>query len=355
MFFATKVTFASPASLLCAAAIFAGCAQEKESDPSLADPTSLRQSMARDSATAQPTLSQLTSTDSGLELRKWVIADDPVRIESALAKHRDGEAVDPSTAERLQHNGLRLVRVPVDQVSDLLVDIGGATFDVNGWYGQVHHWHEFHARPIDSAERVVFIDGHVRRFRPGAMRMMGRSWTVAMEDGPYLQLELLPQYARPQTGDLRRLLGEEITPEATFPSASIDARLESGYAYVLTCESPDVIWPDPPAAAPAGSDAPDGAPALGETGADAFLPPPPAPASDERPTAPPNSVRRASGPDDGPAVTPPDTLGEMLLMGRRTPATRGVLIFIPRIAGSEFPPEPLQNRPAGAPASSSGQ
>jgi hypothetical protein len=113
---------------------------------------------------------------------------------------------------------------------------------------------------------------------------MGRSWTVLMEDGPYLTLELLPQLRRQQEPSLYRLLGNAGQEGEVLEALAFEVELESGYVYVLTGERPAVEWIDVP------------------------------------------------GDPAGPNVETPDTLGEFLFSQRTEPKLRTLLVFVPRIS-----------------------
>jgi hypothetical protein len=123
-----------------------------------------------------------------------------------------------------------------------------------------------------------------------------------MEQGPFLNLELLPEATRPQGPTLRRLLGASTLQGAIFRSAGVEVLLEPGFAYVLVGETPSVTWPTSP--------------------------------TDPLPV--PDSA--ASGPAVGPGVMPPDTLGEVLLACRADPPMRNMLVFVPRIPAELWQP-----------------
>src|SRR5688572_2282198 len=114
--------------------------------------------------------SRLPNADNGLEVLRWTLIDQPGRIQNTLLKYVNGQAVDASTAERLQRNGFRMLRVPAAAVDSLLADLGGATIESNEWQGQVHQWRSMLDRPVESAGRAVAVDGHVRRFDRGEFR-----------------------------------------------------------------------------------------------------------------------------------------------------------------------------------------
>ena len=237
---------------------------------------------------------RMLNPDNGLLLRKWVVSDKPDRIDAALSRYRDGQAVDAKTDQSLRRNGMRLVRVRADQVNALLRDLGAGPSDVTAWHGQVVEWRELYQRPVSGLGATLAVSGRVRSIPLGQIRLLGRSWTVLMEDGPYLTLELLPQLRRPQEASLYRSLGDTDLQGEVLAALAIEIELEHGYAYVLTGETPALDRIDPP-----------------------------------RETA-------------GPNVETPDTLGEFLFFQRTEPPLRTLLVFVPRISDRLLRPYRLE-------------
>ena len=227
---------------------------------------------------------RMLNPDNGLLIRKWVVSDNSDRISDALSRYADGQVLDTKTDESLRRNGLRLVRVRADQTNDLLGALGVGPSDVAAWHGQVVEWRELYRRPVSGPGATLAVSGRVRSIPAGEVRLMGRSWTVLMEDGPYLTLELLPQLRRQQEPSLYRLLGDTDRDGEILKALAIEVELESGYVYVLTGERPAVEWIDVP------------------------------------------------GDPAGPNVETPDTLGEFLFSQRTEPKLRTLLVFVPRIS-----------------------
>ncbi len=124
---------------------------------------------------------------------------------------------------------------------------------------------------------------------------MGRCWTVLMENGPYLSLQLLPQLIRQQSPSLYELLGDSDLQGEVFKRLAIEVELRPGYAYILTGEAPAISWNEPSE-----------------------------PQSEQGDSA-------ARGPTAGPDTETPDTLGEFLFSSRAEPPLRTLLVFVPRI------------------------
>ncbi len=227
---------------------------------------------------------RMLTPGNGLLLRRWVVSDNADRISAALLRYRDGQVLDAKTDESLRRNGMRLVRVRADQVDDLLGDLGVGPSDVAAWHGQVVEWRELYQRTVSGPGATLAVSGRVRSIPQGQLRLMGRSWTVLMEDGPYLTLEMLPQLRRPQEPSLYRLLGDTDLQGEVLADLAIEIELEHGYVYVLTGETPTANRIDPP------------------------------------------------GEIAGPNVETPDTLGEFLFFQRTEPPLRTLLVFVPRIS-----------------------
>jgi hypothetical protein len=243
----------------------------------------------------------------------------------------------------------------VDDVEQVIAELGGASMNIDSWFGQAVTWSEAHGRAVQEPGRAIAVDGRVQWFEPGEIRLMIRSWTLLMEDGPRMQLELLPQYSKPHVQDFDRILGRETRPDALFSSIALDLRMEVGHAYVLMWEQPQVEWravEDSPSASRAmkSPSTDDGSEAAAAT---------PAPNGSRRDAGPPPArlgkgpVADSGGGDGlGPDAALPQTLGEMLLGGAGHPPTRGVIAFIPRIPADVFPPS--REAAAAAPQSREG-
>lgn len=289
--------------------------------------------------TAEIVRERLLGKSNGLEVRRWTVLDASDRAMGLIAERSEGCAAEQAACERLRSNGLRFARVPLDQVEAIAEELGGATLDRTEWHGQVFEWISLREQPIDSRGTAVAIDGRVRRFDRGDFRLLMRAWTVAMEEGPCLHMELLPQHRLPQPQNLRRLLGEK--PEdagEAFASVALDLQLQAGFAYVLISESPNIDWPQLDAPALAAPVIPASAMVRQPPTDD----PKPAAASPQSaaPIPPVRPAKPRIGPDDyaGPEAGVPRTLGEVLLPSMRSPPTREILLFVPRIPDELFPP-----------------
>ena len=261
--------------------------------------------------TTGPDVRRLLSRDNGLEMREWVIMDRESRISAAITEFGQPAFIDPKADTPFRRNGLRLVRFRQDDLQSLLASLGGASVDATTWHGQIHQWRELAAYPISPAGMAVAVDGRVRRFESGIFRLLVRSWTVAMEDGPRLLLQLVGQFDRPEQESFRRFLADRNVWGEVFHSLALEMPLEAGFGYALLYASPEIDW--------------------------SF-----ASANQEDTTPKPvttEPVGVGSEPEQvGPAAAPPATFGELLFRTETHPAKRRVFVFIPKFSPEMFPP-----------------
>jgi hypothetical protein len=238
--------------------------------------------------------------DSGLELRQWVVVDAPGQVMAALSEHGSGQVIEPEILERFLANGLLLVRVPLDSLDELAEDLGGTSMNVRAWHGQIYDWREVYRRVIDPGGHAIALDGNIKWFEGGTMALLARSWSVQMEDGPVVQLELLPVHRPPETAGLGNLLGMSDGRRGhPLHSIVVDVELKPGFAYVLTSVRETF---DP----------------AEEAAADAVV------------------TSSSAGPAEpvGPVADLPETIGQFLFMGDRLPRNRGLLLFVPHGGGT---------------------
>ena len=254
----------------------------------------------------------LLSSDNGLEVRNWIIIERSPRIAAAIASFGQPAFVDASADASLRRNGLRLVRIRAGELESLLASLGGASVDATTWHGQIYQWRELVQYPIGPAGMAVAVDGRVRRFERGTFRLMFRSWTVPMEDGPRLQLQLLGQFDRPQQEALRRFVTDRRVTGEVFHSFAFQIQLEAGFGYALLYESPDIDWSFGPA---------DQIDVRAE------------------PVAAESNGQVSEAPQAGPKADAPPTFGELLLRIDTRPPKRRVLVFVPKFPPQAFPPD----------------
>ena len=267
----------------------------------------------------------LPGAENGLEVLHWRVADEPAAIGPAMARFGRPVSLSAATRERLRRNGLRLARIELSDAPALLEALGGSSIDLGGWLGQVYDWRELVTAAVGPRGRAVAIDGRPRRLHGGKLRMMLRGWTMRLEDGPFVYVQLRPEFDQSRPTRFERMLGQRPFTGVRFHDLAVELLFERGAAYVLTTAGPDDEWggafESDPAPLTAGPEAgehdgtedtePDGA--GGETQV---------------------ATRRL-----GPRAEPLPTIGEMLLRSGAVPARRDVVVLVPRIPASLFAPE----------------
>ncbi len=258
-------------------------------------------------------LGRFINVDNGLEVQRWIVQTESKRIAEVLIHLSTTSSLDPEMLERLRRNGFRLVAIAADQLDNLKQGIGPFTQDRSEWHGQINSWRKLHHLDIEPEGRNVVINGRVRRFKTGELQLLIRSWIVQMEDGPFLQLEMVPFL---DTGSQQRaqlIPGNKLLIGKRIDELALNLPLYPGLAYVMTYESPQISWP---------GDEEQEFPGIRDR-------PPP--------------TRRMLGPlesveSNGSSSSLATTLGELLLKINTQPPSHDMLVFIPRIAPELHPP-----------------
>lgn len=252
--------------------------------------------------------------DDGLEVVRWSVADNEPLLRRALARYGLRDVALGTTAEALERHGLRAAVIPEADLSKFLIDVGGTSKALTVWFGQVPSWREA-ARTMFDSPRVAMIDGRAERLHAGWLRFMVRSWTVPLEEGAVLDLQVAPQLVV-DASDTSGLLNRDVLRGTLWPEASIHTELPRNTALVLL-------------SAPARRE---------EEEADPEGPPRTRPAEGGA----------GSGTGVGPAVELPPTLGEFLLTDlEANPHRRLLLVLRARLPDILFadPVTPLPAEP----------
>ena len=265
---------------------------------------------------AAATYENIFGSKNGLLIRVWVIQDNPQRIALAMSKFGVEEILNETQREDFRRNGLRLVRVWAEDIDPLLKAFDGASSNTAAWHGQVYNWAELLHREVKSQPIAVAVDGHVKRYKNGTFRLMLRSWTVSMEDGPRLQLQLLPQFDRRQRRSIRGFQVDRNVQGEVFRSFSVETLLEAGFVYVLTYADPQAVWE------------------IGEKSGDEKSQDATSTDDSDNSAAVVKREVGVAGPD---TILPP-TYGELMYRTAGQVPTRRILIFEPTIPLELFPP-----------------
>lgn len=252
--------------------------------------------------------------DRGLRTRRWRVDGD--RLDAPLGEILSSVAVAPppetgldeSVREHLARNGLRMLAVPRTSLETLRTRLAAPPRQIETWHGEAVDWRSLLVgRPVAGVS-VVAVGDRVRPHPGGEYRLAVRAWTMRMEDGPHLQVELRVEHVEP-----RRESGLRLAPEA--PAARlVDAlRVElatpGDLAWVIASAPTAEVWPEPGRAGAAAESAGGSGDGTG-TGAVA-----------------------AAGPGLGPPAAAIPTVGQLLLP--ESPGTREREILI---LEAELPP-----------------
>lgn len=182
---------------------------------------------------------------NGLEVLAWSVADNPERIEAALGRYVD----DPSPLreqmrERWRRCGLRMVRVPIEDLHEVRGALPIVGRLERRWLGQATEWLTVHAGAHLSRGEYVSIDGSAVRFDGGRLRLLARAWTRPSGVAPMVRTDVAIQLAEPRERDpfamprLRRVDEEGLV----MRRLTAELTLEPGYAYVIVAAPPEVEW-----------------------------------------------------------------------------------------------------------------
>jgi hypothetical protein len=191
----------------------------------------------------------LRGAENGLEMHWWVVEGPPEPLRRALSVYAaDDCGACPATRERLAGSGLRLVRVPLEELTAIRsqLEVRGRTD--RKWLGQAPWWIEA-LRGALTGEAVIHKNGRTLTLPSGRLRVLARAWTAPASDGPVMRAdvaiqhmprltELLPSLTQ---GDARRSL-EPQRQGPIFEETMASLEMRRGYAYLLVCDEPEAQW-----------------------------------------------------------------------------------------------------------------
>ncbi len=257
-----------------------------------ADPAS------RNTIQSAETQRPLDEPREGLEVIWWMTDDSENQVGQSLAPFLDPpQPTDAPLRERWRATGLRLIRVPLDQLPTIQTELPSAAQRYRQPLGWTADWLEvFRGRRI--GETTLMIAGAPRTLPPGVVRIIARCWPVPPStSAATIHLDLAFQFeptTNPKPADPfaePTIVKAEDRGEA-LRELTLAAAIEPGFAYILTCETPDTIWKAHPSTSNE------------DTG---FSPP----ETDEpQPASPPKHV--------GPIIPSPITLGEAAMQTEST-------------------------------------
>lgn len=293
---------------------FVGCTSPLMDDQSIAtnptDPTTPPERPERDPITTSESADETTSSSplmrvtlpiddgnsDGIAVVRWQVLDNPTVIATFFQEHPP-TTIDPSKVKQLASNGLLVAQVKLEEVPNALAQLGGTYANIRAWLGQATDWHQLTSLPIRGSLATV-VNGSTRRLSDGSLQLLLRGWTVPLESGAVTDIEILPVFS---PGG--RVPGARATLREPIQTAGLFASLERGSALMLT-------------------------------------------------GMPPKSARATTsiGPSAGPPVTPPRTLGELLLTQLSDESQpipqRPLVLIIPLLPAHHFPIEaPVDSLP----------
>ena len=238
----TRRRLALLAGLAATALSVGGCASERAASPEPWAPS--------DIDFVRPAL---RGAENGLEMHWWVVEGSPEALRRALAGYADDDGgACPATRERLAGSGLRLVRVPIGELTTIRsgLEVRGRTD--RKWLGQAPWWIEA-LRGALTGEAVIHKDGRTVTLPSGRLRVLARAWTAPAVDGPVMRADVAIQHLPRLTELLPSLTPHDasrsLEPQLqgpVFEETMASLEMRGGYAYLLVCDEPDAAWGEAP-------------------------------------------------------------------------------------------------------------
>lgn len=280
--------------------------------------------------------------EQGLRSRQWrvVEADIDTEIGAVIAAFGVEPPVDSGLTDdmlvRLAGNGLRIVAVPVERLPELRVALGRAAMDAETWHGEAPDWRDLAVAEIGGRGTAVAMQGRVRRWDRGSFRLRVRAWTMRMEDGPHLQMDLAVGHIR--TSRSRGLLaGRPSTRSRIVDGLRFEIATPRDIAWVIASAPVAEEWPalgtplelEDPAASESGDGGAEAEAAAVIVPRDPDSLPGPLVVFGDEPDPDEGASR-------GPSAGPITTVGRVLLERSLAPGTRDIVILEPQIPDGAF-------------------
>jgi len=226
---------------LVAAGVIAGCSARGEE--------SLSATLVPESREIDFVSPVVRGAENGLEMHWWVVRGEPGLLRESLRSY-SGEpcGVDDGTRERLAAAGLRLVRVPLEDLTAIRAGLPVMGRTERKWLGQAPWWIES-LRGALTGESLFASYGRLMTLPSGRLRVLTRAWTSPGVDGPVMRADLAIQHLPRLSellpnltpGDASRVLEPQHQGRVfEFTTASLEMR--EGYAYLLVSDDPEAEW-----------------------------------------------------------------------------------------------------------------
>jgi len=190
----------------------------------------------------------VSAKSNGMEVRWWFAEDHDGRVGSALAQYagnpvalRDGEQ------RTLEASGVRITRIPLEDVAQLSAEIGTLGSRKRTWLSATGVWSEVYRGRRVSDSVPIMLGGRRTRLDTGILRMLGRVWIAHTLDGQILRADFATQLYVPEVlgaGTVFKApqFKEEIEKGGVLRALSFHCMLDSAFAYVIVCEEPGAVW-----------------------------------------------------------------------------------------------------------------
>lgn len=261
----------------------------------------------------------------GLEIRWWILRHDSELIVSTLEPYLNQPLpVDDATTQRLRECGLRLVAIPMADLTGLRTRLPLVGRIDRRWIGQTASWVEGVSGPRFRGSRTVRLGMERLSLPSGVLRLLTRVWKDPGVSAGRLRIDLAIQHVDAATLDPHQSAlefgsaGGPLVEGMIFSSTLTEMIAGETYFYLLVPELPEREW------APEDDDEDEQADASSSPNDDWDEPAPWSP----EPIVEETLVQ-------GPPAAGLPTLGELMLMQPEDPVTgrllRAVIVLVPRV------------------------
>lgn len=183
----------------------------------------------------------IPGSDDGLALHQLTVqASNFGAFTSALARWELQQIPGLSAESRqaLRANGFRLVRVPIENLDELLGALPIDPWIESTWLGRVHTWLAVASGRRQALRRVLRIDDRLSSFdQPGRFRLLIRSYRYTDEDETRCRFEMISQFHLPRRDPLAPDLRAENLMGIMIPGGGASFWIDDQSALIVTTNS----------------------------------------------------------------------------------------------------------------------